>query len=409
MIKRLLTAILVICVMALSPITLLFSQPSSIAPKSEQQLLVTRAAGPADKADFYEQNAVDTFSITYKPMDSRRESVALCEVYTFTQRQWTAVMADAAYTEDYAPVKITEHFVFVVHKSPSNPYEAGIEDRAQFEALTADIPKLLDSFHLGEVALSETRLNSIIKGLYLYYEIFMPPVDRLMAVRRVPAADEIQKEGVIFVLAGLRKDAVVATFNIYDSDHWRAVNTLKEDNLVLDFMGYALTVNDSPANPLPADSDDAKALGKAYATIQKAAAGAMLYNHEGTGNAMRFPKGQKTARLSIGGGIVADPVLIYHSDKPLFPLRALAQALGCKVDWDAASGTFIIIKDGSLLAAKSIESSYTLENYELADQISCSIINGKTYVNMDFVVNVLGCQLAYDGSGVITAIFRTGQ
>ena len=99
-----------------------------------------------------------------------------------------------------------------------------------------------------------------------------------------------------------------------------------------------------------------------------------------------------------------------ESGTTLVPLRAIFQALGATVDWDASTQTVTAVKDGTTVKLQIGSSTAYKNGQPVTLQVPGKIIQGNTMVPLRFVSESLGANVDWDGSTqtiTITSTTRT--
>jgi hypothetical protein len=239
-------------------------------------------------------------------------------------------------------------------------------------------------------------MNLIASGVGLSYYFQLPELRKVAAVRSVHTGDNAQKESIDFISL-INQEQRIATLRIYEKPDWQQQPAEKRKaagTVVLDFMDYMFVLSPKETGLYPGGSLDAQSFDAAYHALEKAISKAYVYNPNGVHAPVTFSehaKDRDSADLYIGELFFRDKILFDAAGRPLFPARTLSEALGYRVNWDAATSSFIILNDDNLLAAQSVERSYTAESYKTEASIDCALIGGSVYVDMDFMINTLHC------------------
>lgn len=110
-------------------------------------------------------------------------------------------------------------------------------------------------------------------------------------------------------------------------------------------------------------------------------------------------KAQKEISLWIDGTqINADNLPVIENGRSLAPVRVISQYLGAEVNWDGAKRQ-VNIAFGQDNITLTIDQTRVVKNdvsYNL--EVPPRIINGRTYVPLRFVSEVLGCLVQWDGA-----------
>jgi hypothetical protein len=178
--------------------------------------------------------------------------------------------------------------------------------------------------------------------------------------------------------------------------------------MLLDMMNQVFVLSPRGENIYIPGSPDATGFDAAYEVLQNAVSTAYVYNPSGVDEPIAFEQNGDTADLYIGQWVFRDKILFDADGRALFPARVLSEALGYQVEWDASTASFIIMKDDSLIAAQSVEDSYTAVALKDATEITCAMIDGSVYVDLDFVVNTLNCAVSrHEANRAVTVQARS--
>lgn len=103
-------------------------------------------------------------------------------------------------------------------------------------------------------------------------------------------------------------------------------------------------------------------------------------------------------KVTVNGEYVAfDRSPIIENDRTLVPFRAIFEKLGAKVDWDNDTRTVTAVKDGTTITLKIGEKAINIngENKEL--DAASQIVNDRTLVPVRAISEALGCKVEWDG------------
>lgn len=103
-------------------------------------------------------------------------------------------------------------------------------------------------------------------------------------------------------------------------------------------------------------------------------------------------------KVTVNGEYVTfDQSPIIENDRTLVPFRAIFEKLGAKVDWDNDTRTVTAVKDGTTITLKIGEKAINIngENKEL--DAASKIVNDRTLVPVRAISEALGCKVEWDG------------
>ncbi len=91
------------------------------------------------------------------------------------------------------------------------------------------------------------------------------------------------------------------------------------------------------------------------------------------------------------------------NDRLLIPLRDIAEAIDCKVEWDGSEKAAYVSKNGSTVKFVIGSTEYTVDNEVGILDVPAEIYDGKTYIPFRAAGEALGIEIAYNPeSGNIT-------
>lgn len=110
-----------------------------------------------------------------------------------------------------------------------------------------------------------------------------------------------------------------------------------------------------------------------------------------------------TVRLIVDGEeLYSDQPAVIYNDRTVVPIRAVAEAFGCQVDWDNdLKQVDIHIEDAHIyltIGSYTLELQYGGERAETEIDTPPVIINGRTMVPIAFISEVLGYDTNWDGN-----------
>ncbi len=393
--RKFLGIIFMVFIIAISSISV-YAQaatPSKKASNDFDQLNIIKPLQSERVMDYY--NAIDVFDLVFVPTNKSFAPSKLCTIYTFTKKQWESIKKEENFdVSQFEVLKETQNLLFVIKDEKTNPYDEASPDGKKF---TDYLAKTVDLFN--QLKLTEFKVpRGMINGIHMNYHINLPNIERVFAVKTAVKTGDSEKERINFALDG-KTPETIATLKVYDKlaakpENDRDNKTFNE--IIYEFMGYTFVLERPEKNPYNPISIDAHDFDNAYTEIRKAVSQAYVYNQGAVGTAI-LPKEVNSAKLNVESVLLNELVLLDSAGRPLFPMASMAKALGYKVEWKPETFIFVITKNNRLIATKKVESSYTADNYKDATHIMCSIIGDRTYVDLDFVLNVLDCELRYDG------------
>nr|WP_243734984.1 clostripain-related cysteine peptidase [Paenibacillus turpanensis] len=119
----------------------------------------------------------------------------------------------------------------------------------------------------------------------------------------------------------------------------------------------------------------------------------------GAGDAAEEPVDPNAVHVEINGELqeyVQPPVII--NDKTMVPLRAIFEALGATVEWEAATQTATAEKDGTVVVLQIGNPVAAVDGEAVTLQQAAELVNGHTMVPARFVSEALGAEVKWDGT-----------
>ena len=104
-------------------------------------------------------------------------------------------------------------------------------------------------------------------------------------------------------------------------------------------------------------------------------------------------------RVAIDGEYVefdVQPQLI--NDRTMVPLRAIFEALGAEVDWDNDTQTVIAMKDDVTVTATIGSTKMYIDDEEKTMDVAPMLLNGRTLVPVRFVAEAFNCDVDWEES-----------
>lgn len=105
-----------------------------------------------------------------------------------------------------------------------------------------------------------------------------------------------------------------------------------------------------------------------------------------------------TVKIKVDGKELSDAQAILKDGSTLLPVRSVGTALGSDVLWDAATQTVILEKDNTTVVAP-VGEKFMIVNDEVMDiTVPAQIIDGRTYVPLRTLGDVLDCDITWISS-----------
>ncbi len=95
------------------------------------------------------------------------------------------------------------------------------------------------------------------------------------------------------------------------------------------------------------------------------------------------------------------------NNRTMVPLRAIFEALGAEVEWDADTKTITAMKDDMVVFATIGSTKMYVDGDTKIMDVAPMIINNRTLVPARFVAEAFGCEVDWDGENNIVRIYST--
>lgn len=118
---------------------------------------------------------------------------------------------------------------------------------------------------------------------------------------------------------------------------------------------------------------------------------------------------EKVPRVMVNGvylGFADQPVI--RDNSTMVPIRFLAENMGYTVGWEASSSTVTVKKDGRSCSIAINSNVATVNGKEQPVSAPARLINGKTYLPLRFLSEAMGCSVNWDaatGTATIHSLF----
>jgi hypothetical protein len=110
-----------------------------------------------------------------------------------------------------------------------------------------------------------------------------------------------------------------------------------------------------------------------------------------------------------GKQLTFDVPPVIDSGRTLVPLRAIFEALGATVQWNANNQTIVATKGDTSIQLTVGKTSATKNGVQIALDVPPKIIDGRTLVPLRFIGEALGCQVNWDESTQTVSISDTAS
>ena len=95
-----------------------------------------------------------------------------------------------------------------------------------------------------------------------------------------------------------------------------------------------------------------------------------------------------------------DAAPFIENDRTLVPMRALFEAVGAKVTWDASTQTVLVLNEkeavAKFIALQIGQDTAFVGDEKKALDVPARIVKGRTFVPLRFVMEELGCEVTWD-------------
>ena len=121
-----------------------------------------------------------------------------------------------------------------------------------------------------------------------------------------------------------------------------------------------------------------------------------------------------TIRIYVNGSeVFPDAAPVIKNDRTLVPIRAVAEALGYSVSWDAPNKCVTMSKPGFdiqvMIGSTSITTYYNGQpQYGYMDVVA-EIIQDRTFIPLRAVAEAMGCEVSWDGTERSVYIYSGGE
>ena len=121
-----------------------------------------------------------------------------------------------------------------------------------------------------------------------------------------------------------------------------------------------------------------------------------------------------TIRIYVNGSeVFPDAAPVIKNDRTLVPIRAVAEALGYSVSWDAPNKCVTMSKPGFdiqvMIGSTSITTYYNGQpQYGYMDVVA-EIIQNRTFIPLRAVAEAMGCEVSWDGTERSVYIYSGGE
>ncbi len=106
-----------------------------------------------------------------------------------------------------------------------------------------------------------------------------------------------------------------------------------------------------------------------------------------------------TTKIYLNGQELAfDQKPVYYNDRLLVPVRAISEALGAKLLWDAKTGTVTVFKDSKIIIMTVGDQQVSVNGKPKTLDIAPFNSGGRVLVPLRFVSENLDCQVTWDGN-----------
>ena len=112
-----------------------------------------------------------------------------------------------------------------------------------------------------------------------------------------------------------------------------------------------------------------------------------------------WPEVQDDIKVMLNGNAITfDQPPVIRDDRTLVPVRAIFEALGAEVRWDGDTQTVLSQKGATLVQLKIGSNIMTVNGREIALDVPAQIINDRTLVPVRAIAEAYGCKVDWDGA-----------
>lgn len=117
-------------------------------------------------------------------------------------------------------------------------------------------------------------------------------------------------------------------------------------------------------------------------------------------------KGDKDIKVfTVGEQVYFDVQPVIESDRTLVPIRAIAESLKSDVQWDEATQTITITKDGNVVKLVLGSDTAIINDQEVKLDVPAKTLNDRTLVPVRFVSEALNKTVDWEPEGQIVIIY----
>ena len=376
------------------------SQPPLIANSIPTTKIVRGFSTDFICRELFDSISEDKFDIIYTPVDTKQSDVSLATIYIIEMKKWDASFKDIPDMGGFDYVSKKNTFIVIGVKHQSNPFPARSADEKNFNALTDSYELLFNRIGFEEAVTSENPVYGEEYGFSLDYSKFGN-----IFVTRKPADSSVGTCDFMSVYYINADKSLMKLSDLYafSAKDWRTASALprfKNIEPLFNCLGLVIVSLDDADALLKIPNFSSTQVAAYSEKLASVVSSANVFDHAAIGTAI--PGNLITFKLNTGGRTLQNFVFLDNSRHPLFPLRDICEALGYTVSWSERTHSFTITRDQELLISRRVDLFYSIDSFAKTDNISCCIIGQRTYVDTDFLINILDLSIGYDGGDTIT-------
>ena len=110
-------------------------------------------------------------------------------------------------------------------------------------------------------------------------------------------------------------------------------------------------------------------------------------------------------RVTVDGQTLSfDVAPVNENGRVMVPMRAIFEALGAEIQWNGATNTIDATKDSTTILLTLGKQTATVNGKSVSLAAPAKLINGRTFVPLRFVAEALGCEVNWDAETKLISI-----
>jgi len=346
------------------------------------------------------QMSDDAFTIMFTPepsmANSRRGLVQngmpapIADVYAFT-RNGVSEPRRLGLLRGMELIDTGNFFIAYAPSSVRNPYVSGTANYYALIRYRKDVAALIDGLEIGEL-----RVPGAVGGR-APWRVVLPNMQNVSALR-LPSTDAVSDRILFSYAAFDARSTELYTLVVCAIDNWEAAAAemgTYDAVVALDLLGYRFALFGGE-NVYPESIRSHRLFNESKAALENAVSRAWVFASAET---LGF-EAEGSTNFSMRNSVHRGVILYDNEARPLFPLRQLVAGLGYQGAWGAGDTEITITHAGRLIASMQVTSAYSMDDFMESHHSIASMIDGRVFVDLDFVINTLGAELQFDGETV---------